>query len=355
MARLNREGALANAVARAFKQAGFVATDLLQGQIMLTELPWQCPPLVCTELLDSYAFEDYINYPLSISIGEMGIFWKRGMAGLFANPASVVTARGWRNLSPVLSAADGERALRFSIPEEFPQFTPLSGHIFTMELVQLLLNSAPVDSFVSDADNFYITSDAAIFGIKDGLIYQASDDWAPVNGIVDSLATNPRGQIRTTSRYDLLAKVRSLLYEYPERFEEFTGIDYALQALGMLSKDRLCSSLQDAIAGMLPDDFEARRKITIIDEAYELLSIWSSNDRIKLVSLHEMLVPDVYSETTFSTRIFDLNVDVLPAVLADKTMAKIKGNLWKDREKLFADIGPRDKPSYERPSWMEPT
>ena len=129
-------------MAKAFRRAGFSTSDLLTGQIVHTDLPWQCPPLSCPDELNGFAFEDYLQYPLSVNEGELFKFWQRGLDGLYASPASVCTLQGWKNLGPVMKAtSSGERALRNSVPENLQRHTAFDGHLITLKLVNFFATS----------------------------------------------------------------------------------------------------------------------------------------------------------------------------------------------------------------------
>jgi len=178
-------------------------------------------------------------------------------------------------------------------------------------------------------------------------------EWESISGIVDSFAMNGRGLENTACRYDLLAKVRSVLHENLDKFEEATGIDWALQALAKLTQDKLCVSLRTALEQLLPDDFAAKRTLRILDEALDILEMWAAHDRVKLFSLHEILVPDIYTEAAFASHIYALDEPDIPAVLPDKTIAKIKRNLWSKRDSNLKSLSPRDRPAFERAPWTE--
>lgn len=341
--------ALAKTVARNFVAAGFSTQDLLQGPITLTDIPWQNPPLHCQEPLGGYAFQDYIDYPTKVAGSELYKFWKWGQEKLYASAQSVCTLEGWKGLSAAMpTASAGERALRFSVPENFPKHHEFSGHVFTLEVVNLFIHStSDVQNMAEDENNYYIETPYGPIGIVDGTIF-GSDLWgADMSGLVDSYLLAQRGFIRTTCRHDLLAKVRSVLHEHAEEFDEFAGMDYALQALATLSQDRLCKELLSAIEGMLPDSFEAKRKIKLVDEALELLDEWTVNDRVKVNSMYEILTPNVYSVGEFHTRIFNAAKPV-PTMLQDKTLLRIRNNLTAKRADLLKGVSAKDRKQFER-------
>lgn len=341
--------ALAKAVAQNFLVAGFSSADLLTGQITLTDLPWQCPPLKAEDTLGGYPLEDYISAPTKVDPPQLYKFWLWGLEQMYASASRVTTVEGWRGLTQVLpGVSNGERALRFATPEGFPHHNDFAGHAFTLEVVYLFATSTNVASrLMSDANNFYVETMHGPVGILDGQII-GNDMWGEsCAGMVDSMLASPRGYINTACRFDLLSKVRSVLHENAHLFDEFTGMDYALQTLAKLSQDRLCGELLSAVQQMLPESFETKRKIKITDEALEMLDAWVVNDRVKLGSMYEMLVPTVMTIGQFYARIFNLSKPV-PAVLSEKTLTKIRANLEAKRAELMLGVSKRDRPSLER-------
>ena len=342
--------ALAKAVAKNFMRAGFTAQDLLSGQILLTELPWQNPPLIAPDPLDGYPFHDYINYSVKVQPEQLYRFWRWALVSLYSSVPSTVALTGWRGLMQALpSESAGEKLLRFSVPEKYPAHDEYHGHTFTLEVVDLFMNSTTTwGGLVNDPDNYFIETDFGPVGIADGHII---GDWHPwtesIGGMVDAYNEAPRGFVRTTCRHDLLAKVRSVLHENETAFPEFSGMDYALQSLAVLTQERVCSELFQALDEMLPDAFEAKRKIQVIDEALEQLDAWTASDRVKLAAMFEILTPAVYTVTQFHSKVFNYATPV-PITLSDKRLKRIRENIVETRNELLKNVSKRDRPDLER-------
>lgn len=321
-----RRQPLATLVAKAFNRLGFTARDLLTGQIVHTDLPWQCPPLESQAPLEGIPFSRYLEYPAKINSEKLYDFWTTGLDDLWHRPTHAIGANGWRGAPSALPGmADGERALRLSIPDGFPEAVdPYAGIIFSLEVAKIFLMSEPtLKNFTTDASNYYVTlANGVQVGVVDGKPACQSFWEFNVEGMVDSYIEAPRGAITTACRYDLLAKIRSVLWEQAEKFAEFEGLDLALQTLAIRSQNRLCSELQRAVEHMPVARFIDGKKIKAVEEAIALMEAWSMNDRIKITSMQEILVPEVLTASQFQRSIFNTYLTI-PPVLAASTEKKI--------------------------------
>lgn len=349
MTRASFSTQLAHAVAGAFLSAGFSAQDLLTGQIVHTDLPWQCPPLVCADLLGGLPFDSYLNYPVNIDEAALYSYWRGSLIMLYASPASMIRNGQWKGTNCCMrSSSSGERALRFSVPDNFPKYNPMSGHVFSLEMANLFATSGTNRELYSDWNNYWVKTTYGDVGVRDGKVID-SEEWSEsLEGVVETLLLSGRGQVSTSCRYDLLAKVRSVLHENVNLFaEEFEGINWALQTLAKLSQDRLCSELMAAIENMVPNGFETKRRIRIIDEALDILDAWTVNDRIKIATLFETLVPAVYSAGAFYNQIFNMSKKV-PVAMQEDTHKKIRDRLMKRRTTYVSKLSPRERAEFER-------
>jgi len=349
VARADHQTELSRAVAKAFVTAGFSSTDLLTGQIALTDLPWQCPPLQCLDTIGGIPLYEYLDYPIGADANELWRFYKRGLEKLYVAPSLVANAQGWKNSGKVArSSSIGERNMRFSVPEDFPNHNTYNGHVFTLECAHVFVNSCKVMSDLTcDGSNYWVSTEFGDIGIRDGMVIDSKDWIEPMVGIVDVFLQNGRGQASTFCRYDLISKVRSVLNENAAMFDEFAGVDWALQALAKLSQDKLCGPLLHAIQSMMPDTFDAKRRIKILDEALDMLDHWVANDRVKVSSLREMLVPGVYSIGAFHNKIYNMTRPV-PTILQNSTLKKIRDNLMAKRGDILKTLGPRERQALTR-------
>jgi hypothetical protein len=341
MQRKYREAELARAVARAFASAGFGPQDLLTGEIKYTSLPWQCPPLRSEVPLEGVPFYDHLDCGWKVDPKKVFEFWRHGLDELAQNPIKLIGPNGWRMAAQfVPGARQGDRQLLFSIPDEFPGVTPYSGAIFSMEVAHLLAQSVKVDDFVSDDNNYFVVvKGLGYIGVMDGKPVGSEDMWGDsLEGVVQTYLMSGRGQVTKTCRYDLLAKVRSVLHENPERFPEFEGVDWALQSLGILSAGKLCRSLQQAIEGMKANILRAKLKLARVEEAIAQMKTFTVNDRLKIVALQEILVPEVLSATQFQAKIFNV-YHTIPVIMAATTERKILNYLNALVVRLNKEIG----------------
>ena len=342
MIRKHREALLAQAVARAFKRAGFAPRDLLTGEIKgeYTTLPWQVPPLICGDSLDDAPLAEMLEVTYKVDAHALHDFWNQGLQLLYTYPGKAIGNAGWRAGADVIkNSSANERRLLLSTPEGFPECDDYAGAIFTMEVVTIFSQCVKIDELISDDDTYAVRLPGfdGLVGIVDGLPSMPSPWETSIQGQVQDYLFAGRGQLVTTCRYDLLAKVRAVLHEHKDQFEEFKGLDWALQALGVLCTGRLSAELQRAIEGMVSESKLAARKLVAVDEAIELMNVFSMNDRARLMSLHNTLVPEVIQPTTFQNRIFNL-YQTVPVIMAPSTEKKIKTYLAQLRQRFLKEI-----------------
>lgn len=336
MKRPNRASALAKAIVQAFQNAGFSPDDLLKGQIVHTDLPWQAPPLRSQATLGGLPLSAYLDYPLKVSEEAFYNFYCEALAALGQNPAAAIGGAGWRGLAAgAANLVTGERLLRFTIPEGFPEnMDHFAGHRFAIEAAHFASVSQVTKGHLEGPNDFWYETEFGVIGIANGLPTAYSDLWdLSCEGHLEEMLSAPRGLISTACHYDILAKVRSVLYENIDKFEEFEGVELALQALRVMSNGRLCHELLQGIEGMSRVAFYRRRKIAILEECIEIMERWNLNDRMKISMLFERLVPEVMNMMVYQRKIID-PYRVLPAVLSVKTEARIIWNLKHMKEKL---------------------
>lgn len=328
MTKVNRVRVLAEAVAEAFEAAGFTPMALLQGQIGFTELPWAAPPLKLDATLAGLPFSSYLDYPLEADLSAFYDFYSDTLYGLHSDPTKVVQGSAFKGARLALPGSTiGERALRFTIPEGFPAAEPLTGVRFALEAAHVAKISLPCKAVVEEGNSYYVETDFGEIGVAGGFPTLYSDLWdMPYEGDIQDLLTAPRGRVSTACAYDLLARLRSVLFENMNSFVEFDGLDNAIQALRILSKERACLEMLSAVESMSLKAFNRRRKLATIDECIEVMSTWNANDRTKLSVLFEKLVPDVLNMGEYQRKIID-PYRVLPTMLSVKQEKRIVTNL----------------------------
>lgn len=335
MAKINRTRLLSEAVAASFSSAGYSPADLLQGPISITDLPWQAPPLQCEALLDQVPLHEHLSYPLAVDAEGLYLFYLDTLAGLKTDPENVASADTYRNLARAMpKASAGERNLALPVPDGWPSGSYSTGAMFAMEVARLFYTSTSVCSnFVSDADNYHVTTPWGLVGVVDGFPSASADLWdLSCKGCVQGMLELPRGLLSTNCSYDLIARLRSALHETPERFPEFEGVDYALQALRILAGNTLCLELKAAVERMSLAAFKRRARIKAFEEALGTMQSWHLTDRTKISMLLEVLVPTHFTLPEFSRKVLN-PMKVLPAVLSNKTEQRILRTLKHELEK----------------------
>lgn len=335
MAKLKRTKLLAEAVAASFEAAGFSPSDLLQGQIRITDLPWQAPPLLCEAPLGGVPLHEHLAYPLGADAEELYRFYLDTLAGLKTDPENIATPEGYKGLARVLPRATaGERNLALPVPDGWPAGTYSTGAMFAMEVARLFFTSTiHCSAFVSNANDYYATTPWGDVGVKAGLPTACQDLWdLPCLGHVQGMLELPRGLLSTNCSYDIVARLRSALHESPEAFAEFEGVDYALQALRILAGSGLSQELKTAVERMSLTAFKRKARIKAFEEAVSVMQSWHLTDRAKVSMLMEILVPTHFTLPEFSRKVLN-PLKVLPAVLANKTERRILATLKHELEK----------------------
>lgn len=325
MAKLNRVKLLAEAVASSFEAAGYGSAELLQGPIVITDLVWQTPPLEVAQDYWGVPFQDYLDYPLMVDSLKLHEFYGRGLFLLRHGPEEITTMEGYRGLSKVIiNCLKGERKLALPLYENWPEGEPHTGPQFALEVARLFKTSSDVVSeFISDRDNYYVSTPWGKVGIVDGFVSQSADLWdVSCKGLVPGMLEKPRGKSSMDCHYDVLARLRSALHQEPARFPDFEMVDLGLQALRVLSDGGICREIQQALSQMSAKAFKRRLKITAYQQAIDVMMSWSLTDRVKISMLQEILMPTYMSLPEFSRKIFD-PYKIMPAVLPRKSEARI--------------------------------
>ena len=325
MPRANLTRQLAEAVASAFEVAGFAPADLLKGQIHFTDLPWQAPPLHATAKLAGVPLHEYLDCPLPVDSAKLYDYYDAGLSLLHCGPEEITDSTGYKGLRWALPGLrPGERNLVLPLYDGWPAGDTNTGPIFALEMAHLFRTSAEdVQDFVEDDDNYHAVTPHGVVGIVDGFVSVQAENWdMSLAGAVPAMLEQPRGLLTTTCAYDTIARLRSALYEAPEKFTEFVGVDLALQTLRILSNGHLCRELQAAVEQMSRAGFRRRAKIEAYKQAIGVMEDWLLSDRTKIGMLQEILMPTHMNLQMFSRVILDPK-KVLPAVLSARTEQRI--------------------------------
>lgn len=298
---------LAKAVSAAFAASALTEEEKNPGRVELTDLPWAAPPLECHATLGGAPLMDYLNVPMNIDERLLRRFWSKTLEDLWLRPSSSMRRGVYANCSwgtPRLRL--GQRAFLFSVPPGFPaQLDMSAGAMFSIEVARAAASSLPVLDVVSDEDNYYaITAEGSVFGVKNGRPACASSWDTSVAGMVPDMLATTRGEPDFTCRFDQLAALRSVLHQNRKLFPEFQGLDYALQALRLLTLSEHCPELVTQMR-MAPLDLP-RLKLAerALRDALSIIDDLSMSDRVKLQIWHNALVPDVISATKFKQHIW---------------------------------------------------
>jgi hypothetical protein len=204
------------------------------------------PPLRTKATLGGVPVSDYLTVPVALDEANLHRFWTKTLDDLWHRPSSALRRGAFANCAWAMPKVKlGQRAFLFSTPAGFPANMEMTaGALFSMELAHIAAASLPVHDLVCDDENFYVAlANGKLIGVRNGLIICDSPWTMDVAGMVPDLLETSRGEADYTCRFDQLAMVRSVLHVHRRRFEEFEGIDFALQAMRILSLGGHCPEL----------------------------------------------------------------------------------------------------------------
>lgn len=349
MARVDRRGPLVRAITRAFLRAGFGPEELLNGQVKHTDLPWQVQPLHSDLVLEDLRLQEFCDRLEQFDLATLVEFWQFGLSDLHHNPLRIGCEYGWNRCSRILrNTSAGDRNLRFSLPENWPRPEPWAGAVFSMEVAYTVHISKRLPLVRGDED-YYVETEYGKVGLAFGLPTTESPWDSPMDGMVEVLATSPRGAISTVCRYDTLASLRSVLYENYSRFAEAEALDSALQTLRYLEGPDHTSILQDAVSGEIPQLRSIERAISIVSECSDIMLEWMAGDNVKILQIYSRLVPEVISRRSFAQLFWNFQTEP-PVVMRDSTLAKVRENLKQLKQDLIYSLPEKDQLRYLKES-----
>lgn len=322
---------IAKAVAAAFAASALTAEEKSPGKIEITDLPWAAPPLVSTVMLGGAPLQDYLGVPMALEEDTLFRFWTETLEQMWYRPSRVMKRGTYANCGWAMPKVKlGQRALLFSQPVGFPShLDELSGALFSIEVAHAAATSLPVHDVVSDENNYYADlANGRRIGIVDGRPACESNWNMSVAGQVPDLLTMTRGEADYHCLFDQIASLRSVLNVHRKRFpHNFEALEYALQALRLLTLGGHCPELVSEMRLQPLDMAAVRRKERALRDAIEVLDVEMS-DRSKLQVWHSLLVPEVLSPAGFKKNIF--SGPQYPFSLAANKLSAIR--TWLDQE-----------------------
>lgn len=320
---------LADAVVASYEWAGFSPAQLLQGPVEITDLSWQAPPLHAECMLNGQPLATYLDAPIAVDLGQLHKFYSEGLYYLRNSPEEIASVHGFKRTTKVLPRASaGERNLIFPLPEFWPEGGPTTGQAFAMDAAWLCMTSvSETTELVSDDNNYYAVTPKGVIGVVDGRPSLYANIWdIDCSGMVQSMLTMPRGLASVGCHYDLIDRMRSILHKEMDRFTDFEGTDWGLQALRILADGETCKPLLTSVQGMAVRVFKRNARDTALKEAIAVMEDWHYTDRTKIAMLFDILVPDHFTLKQFCVKIIDVE-SVLPSVLKTQKEALILRNL----------------------------
>lgn len=323
--------ALVTPVVHALAKAGLSQQELLTGPLQYTDLMWQAPPLHSEATVNGIALYHILDRPRRVNVDRLYDFWSNVLSKLRNAPQQVLDREGFKQTSYVIQAStQGERQLAFAMPDGHPfAISEYAAVSFSLECAHLLHTSCgTLTDFVSDDSNYFaVTREGYEIGVRDGLPIQGAEEWdMPCIGSVPALLAQTRGQPYVGCDYDLLAKLRSALWERQGSIAEFEGLDLALQTLRVLGQGRHLPEVQRKIVHLKADIAVSKHRISVIKQANELVGLFAISDRARIKAIRSLLVPDFMSATEFKAKIYYLPSNI-PATITEAALAKMKTNL----------------------------
>lgn len=337
MALLKRTRQLAEAVAASFGAVGFTPADLLQGPINLTDLAWQAPALEPDCKLRGAPLTHYLDYPLGVDSRALYDFYSLGLYALAHGSERHLGPNGWAQLGAVFGgASSGERKCALSVPDRWPEIDENAAIMFGLECAHVFKTSGKCLEFISGKDDYYAVTTWGRVGIVEGRLSLMADYWdTSVAGFVQALLQQPRGIISTECHYDIIARLRSVLFEKADIFGEFEALDMALQTLRIWCAGSTPKELVHAVSQISYETLKRRTQMASYDQAIATMENWHLSDRVKIGMLIEILVPTCMPQNLFNKVIINMH-STLPPVLHSRVEQRIRARLKRNREQLGA-------------------
>lgn len=338
-----RAPTLARLVVEALVKIGLTQEEVLLGPITHATLPWQIPALVVEAPIFEVPFSDYIDTPMVVNVEALVNLWSDALSFMRNRPDKVLTPDGYRATSyalPHLRA--GERQLHLSMPDGYPGgITDYAGATLSLECAHLLSKNARTERFVSDEDNYYVTLPGGTeVGVKNGLPSMYDDQWdLPVSGMVQEMLRTPRGAVWEGCDHDIIAKLRSVCYDYQKSIKDYEAVEWALQTLRIIKGQQ---QLLDAVRSIKSFSYMRGMRMRALKEALTVSKQVSLTDRQRVDALKAILVPEVLSSAKFTKQVYSYYIPP-PPMLTEKALARLQAGvqeLHDNEERLYAQKGP---------------
>ena len=317
---------LSSALAVVFGRLDLPVKELLNSPLQHIDLDWQVPPIRSDELLNGQPFWQYMEQKVKIDEEVLYSFWCDTLYNMRNNTSRVWINGAYREARTTFNLSRTVSSYCLALPDGAPaQPNDYAGIVFSLECANLLRMAGGVlELFASDDDYYVKTASGYEVGVRDGLPIVSAEEWdVSANGLIKEILYQPRGAIDTTCRYDIIAKMRSILWEHRASVSEFEGADLALQALRILDGD---SHLLRAVSGIKESKSKTNGRAVVLRTALELLKAPGLSDRQKLSSVQDMLVPAALGKAAFSRLLYSYRQD-FPAMLPLAKMLKIESRL----------------------------
>lgn len=336
---------LVEPIVRALDRVGVTQEDIFSGALQFTDLDWMAPPLASEATLAGLPFSDYLHnfLPWVDPAGLYG-FWLETLAMIHTNPHRLYTEEGgWRNLSKIMPTASrhGWRKLWLPLYPGLPYVDENFGASFSIEVAHLAhLSGNLVGGLQQSESDYYGTlADGSVIGLKDGMPAVNSGFDLPVVGMVQDFLEMPRGQLWTGCDYDILAKLRSSVWEHREKLTEFEGLDLACQTLRIVTEGKGGAAIAHAIRKLRQKTEKAKLDSTVIKRCRDLMEWRGVSDARKIEGLRNMLVPAVMPLSEFRRDYY--RSEEAPPFVSDKITQRIKDNL-RARLMQLGELGDAD-------------
>jgi hypothetical protein len=306
---------------------GLNTQAVLAGDLAYRNLVWQWPGIVCDYPLNGLPLSELV--PVQSEGFDEAAFMRhilKASHDLRTAPHDAVGPAGYVGLAKIAKLSTEACHLAFSTPSGFPACTPHAGAVLNLEAAEFLRKSVPIRSLVSNADEHYvITAKGHEVGVKRGLPILSRRLWdTGMEGITQEVLRMPRGDPDESCDYDLLARVRSLVWEHQDKVADFEAVDWLLQTLRVLARGKPLIGLRASVQRLQgePKKESNLAKLQACREAVYVMGLMSMSDRQKIASIKATLVPQFMAESTFSKTIFNTYKPV-PAYLRPVTRQRI--------------------------------
>lgn len=322
---------LSRGVVALFSRLDVSSETLLNGPLTHTKLTWQAPPIICDDLFNGIPLWEYFDVGLPLEEEGFYVFYHETIEQLYKNTSKVVRPSGYAAASTVLRCHGRERAYWLSLPEGFPgALAETAGAVFSLECAHLFKLSGKATLVVETDNDYWVRTKAGYeVGVRNGLPILNAGDWdADMSGLVPDLLRMPRGEPFIGCDYDLVAKLRSYLWDQRDSLTvgDFTAADYALQALRIIGMGNVTPILLALVNTLKDRPKRSARRMQVLQTCMELLESNSVSDRQKLLGLRDLMVPELIGRPAYSANIYPYG-KVPPAMAGDSVMQRVRTNL----------------------------